>query len=113
MHEIAVTENILAIALERARAAKASRVICINLTLGEFSGLTDESICFYFDTLSENSIAARAILNFRHVPAQLVCKMCGRIYPASHPAWRCPACRSQAAKLISGRECHVESIEVE
>lgn len=113
MHEIAVTENILAIALEQARDVKARKIIRINLALGELSGLTDESISLYFDTLSENSIAAQASLSFRYLPAQLACNTCGKLYPACDPSWRCPVCHSQAAELISGHECYVESIEVE
>ncbi|MBI4333504.1 MAG: hydrogenase maturation nickel metallochaperone HypA [Chloroflexi bacterium] len=113
MHELAVTENILAIALDQARAAKAIRVVRISLALGEFSGLTDESISLYFDALSENSIAANATLKFRYLPARLACHNCGKLYLASDPSWRCPVCHSQSAELVSGHECYVESIEVE
>ncbi|MBI2934907.1 MAG: hydrogenase maturation nickel metallochaperone HypA [Chloroflexi bacterium] len=113
MHEIGIIQNILATVLERARAAKASRIVRINLAIGEYSGLTHESISLYFDSFSERSIAARAVLSIRHVPARMVCNACGRIYAASHPSWRCPACRSVAGELISGHECVVEGIEIE
>lgn len=113
MHEIGITENIIAIVLEQAKSARARRITRINVVLGEFSGLTDESISFYFDSLSENSIAANASLNFRHLPVRMACSACGKIYPAGDPLWRCPACRSREAELIGGHECYVESIEVE
>ncbi|MEM5770191.1 MAG: hydrogenase maturation nickel metallochaperone HypA, partial [Bacillota bacterium] len=54
MHEMAVTKNILDIALESAREADNARVMEINLVIGELSSVVDDSVQFYFDALSKD-----------------------------------------------------------
>jgi hypothetical protein len=63
MHELGVTENIVNIALAKAGEAQASKVIRINLIIGEMSGFVPDCIQFYFDTLSKDTITQGAVLN--------------------------------------------------
>ena len=49
MHELAITEEILRIAIEHAERAQAKRVTDINLVVGELSSVVDDSVQFYFD----------------------------------------------------------------
>ena len=62
MHELSVTENIIAIAERHARAAQATRIVSIRLVIGELSSIVDDSIQFYFDHLAANTLAAGATL---------------------------------------------------
>jgi len=113
LHEFSITQNILSIALEKANAVNASRVSKINLVIGELSGIVDECVEFYFDFLNKDTIAAQASLSFQHPPTQLHCRNCGITFPPSNLDWTCPNCHEQTIEIISGRECYVESIEVE
>lgn len=112
MHELGITQNILSIALEKAKAVKANRVTKINLTIGELSGIVDECVQFYFNFLSKDTIAAEASLCFRQPPIQLRCRNCTTIFSPNNLDWACPNCREQKVEIVSGRECYVESIEV-
>ena len=113
MHELSITQSILSIALEKAKEAQANRVIKINLFIGELSGFVDECVQFYFDFLSKDTIAAQASLCFNHSPTKLRCRNCATTFSPSNPDWTCPNCREQKIEIISGRECYVDSIEVE
>ena len=113
MHEFSITQNILSIALEKAREAKASKITMITITIGELSGIVDESVQFYFDFLRRDTIAAEAALSFNRTPFQARCRTCGRVFSPDGAAWACPACQSQQIEITSGRECYVESIEVD
>ncbi|MFC2013608.1 hydrogenase maturation nickel metallochaperone HypA [Chloroflexota bacterium] len=73
MHELSVTQSILDIALEKAEEAQASRVIRINLVIGELSSIIDDCIQFYFDFLSSDSMANGATLSFTRIPIQVCC----------------------------------------
>ncbi len=56
MHELSITQSILSIVLEQAKTAKASKISEIDLTIGELSGVVDESVqfCFDFNTTAFN-----------------------------------------------------------
>ena len=113
MHEFGITQNILSIALEKATTANASQISKINLVTGELAGIVDECVEFYFDFLSKDTIAAQASLSFHHPPTQLRCRNCATVFSPDNLVWTCPDCHEQATEIISGRECYVESIEVD
>ncbi|MDO8568989.1 MAG: hydrogenase maturation nickel metallochaperone HypA [Dehalococcoidales bacterium] len=113
MHEFTITQSILSIALEKAGEVKASRISGISITLGELSGIVDESVQFYFEFLSKETIAAGATLNFVKPRVQLRCRKCATVFSPNDSNWVCPGCREQGIEVVSGRECYVESIEVE
>ncbi len=113
MHELAVTQGMLDIALEKATAAHATRVTGINLVIGEMSSIVDDSVQFYFDFLSQDSIASGAILSFERIPTQLRCRHCGHSFTPEQPPWRCPQCHQWEVEILAGQEFYVDSIEVE
>ena len=113
MHEFSITQSILSIALEKANAVNASKVSKVNLVLGEMSGIVDDCVEFYFDFLTKDTIAAQASLSFRHPPTRLRCRNCATVFSPDNLNWTCPNCHAQTVEITSGRECYVESIEVE
>jgi hydrogenase nickel incorporation protein HypA/HybF len=64
MHEAGVTERILEVVLEHARAANAHRVTDVYLEVGEDSGIDTESVEMHWPLLSEGTVAEGAILHF-------------------------------------------------
>ncbi len=113
MHELSITQSILSITLEKAEEARANKVTRVNLTLGELSGMVDESIRFCFGFLSKDTPAAQADLAFRHQPIKLRCRNCEATFLPGKSDWSCPECRQKKTEIVSGRECYVDSIEVE
>ena len=113
MHELPVTEQILKIVLDRARDGKASRVIRINLVIGELTSFAAESIQFYFDMLSKGTEAQDASLSISRIPAKARCHTCKGEFNPGGMNWFCPACGGPVEEILAGREFYVESIEVE
>ena len=113
MHEYSITDSILKLAVDKASEAGAGKVTRINLVLGELSGIVDDCVRFYFDFLSRETVAAGAFLSFTKIPVKLRCRNCSREYLPVNQPWRCPQCHETGTEIISGRECHMESIEVE
>lgn len=118
MHELAVTQSVLSIALEAAEDAAtqhgAWRITAIDLVIGELSGYVDDSVQFYFDMLSEGTPAAGATLRFHREPAQAYCQSCQHefaVTPPLDPA--CPHCGGTDLSVTGGTAFYVESIEVE
>ncbi len=113
MHELAITQNILNIVLNEAKAAKADRVTRINLVVGELSGVVSDCVQFYFDILSKDNIAKEATIDFKVVPAELRCRDCRTDFNPQDSFWICPNCQSFNIEIVSGRDCYIESLEVE
>jgi hydrogenase nickel incorporation protein HypA/HybF len=113
MHELAVTEEILALALETAQRAGARRISGIDLVVGDVSSIVDDSVQFYFDVLSRNTPAEGAALHFRREAASLVCWACGYRGQTRVPLPRtCPTCGSSHLQVAGGQAFYLESIEV-
>ncbi len=91
MHEMAVTEDILRIVKDYAERGGAARVTDIYLVIGELSSFVDDSIQFYFDLLTPNTIAAGATLHFERVKTRFRCRKCGQEF---EPMGRTAACHA-------------------
>jgi hydrogenase nickel incorporation protein HypA/HybF len=114
MHELAVTQSILDIALKHAERAGAARILAINVVVGDLTGFVDESIQFYFDFLSRETKAAEATLNIERIAAVVRCYECGAEYePPDARIWSCPACNALGGEIVAGREFAVASLEIE
>jgi hydrogenase nickel incorporation protein HypA/HybF len=113
MHEYSITQSMLSLALEKANEANASKITQINLVIGELSGIVDECVQFYFDFLSKDTIASSASLSFERRPTKLRCRNCEAVFTPRNYDWSCPDCHEAGIEIISGRECYMESIEVE
>lgn len=113
MHELAVTESILAIALRHAKQANAVRVTGLNLALGQLSSMVDDSVQFYWDTISQGTLCEGAQLHFERVPATLLCLDCSCTYTLSGELTACPGCGGERVRVTAGDEFRLESIEIE
>ena len=114
MHELPVTQSILDIALRHAQKASATRILAINLTMGELTGFVDDSIQFYFDFLSRDTAAAGARLAITRIPPLARCRSCRAEYaPPESRLWTCPECGALGGDVTAGREFFVSSIEIE
>ncbi len=112
MHELAVTESILSIALDHAQKANATRVTDINLVIGRLSSIIDDSVSFYWEIISKDTICSKSTLHFSRIPARLKCLNCQKEYILDDELTPCPDCSSSDVKILSGNEFRVESIEV-
>lgn len=113
MHEFPVTQSILKIALDHAQKSGAKKITALNLVIGELASMVDDSIQFYWDIIAKDTIAEGATLNFRRVPAELQCMTCFEKYRPDGKELICPKCHGVGAKIITGEEFLLESIDVD
>jgi hydrogenase nickel incorporation protein HypA/HybF len=74
--------------------------------------IVDDSVQFYWDIISEGTIAQGATLHFDRRPAMLRCQGCCCEFPMNE-GFVCPQCHSQQVSLISGDEFYLDTINVE
>jgi len=113
MHELPITEGLLNLALKHANQANAQRITQLNLVVGQLASVVDDSIQFYWDIISKDTIAEGAKLAFRRVPAVLRCWNCETEFNPNGRDYLCPQCGSARVKVIAGDDFLLESIDVD
>lgn len=113
MHELALTEKLLRLVLTEAEKYQAQRITKIKVSIGELSGIIEDCVAYYFQLSARDTIAAGAKLEFTKCKATLFCPVCERHFEKSPQDFNCPNCGGLGRLTESGRECFVESIEVE
>jgi hydrogenase nickel incorporation protein HypA/HybF len=113
VHELAITQSLLDTVLAEAKTAKAKKVTLIHMVVGELSGVVDDCVQFYFDMMKKDTIAKEATLDFKPVPARVKCRDCSTDFHPEDEFWVCPNCGSYNMEIIAGKDCYIESIEVE
>ena len=113
MHELSVTESILEIAQRHASSSNAKKVTKINIVIGQLSSIVNDSVQFYWDIISQDTICEKANLSFQRIPAKLECQDCNFQYEIVNELMPCPKCKSVKIKVLSGEEFWLDSIEIE
>jgi len=112
MHEFSVVTSLLETVEQEAQQHGASRVLGIDLVIGERASIMDESLFFYFDMLAPGTLAEGAKLTAKRVPSEFNCLECGKSYVAGTD-WHCPHCGGLGQVSEKGSEFYIDSIEIE
>lgn len=113
MHEMGITQGILASSFEAAEKAGATRITEIRISVGELTEVVEFALQFAFEALTPETIAEGAILTVTHVGARSRCNACGVEYDHDRFEMVCPECGSFDVKLLQGRELQIDSIEAD
>jgi hydrogenase nickel incorporation protein HypA/HybF len=109
MHELGITQNIIAIVSENAQGKKVNRIL---LEIGKLSAIMPDAIQFCFDICAQGTIVEGAILEIREIPGLGKCCQCGAKVNLVQPFGICE-CGSVRLELIAGEELKIKEIEVE
>jgi hydrogenase nickel incorporation protein HypA/HybF len=112
MRELQATQSILTKALLKAGGANAKGIKAVHLAIGEIAELDQNSIQYHWDELRKGTQAEQAQLHFRFIPAKVQCMACFSEYLPINGKIHCPYCGSYGAKILSGEEFYLESIEL-
>ena len=113
MHELALTQPIVEIAVENAEKAGAIRISKIVVVVGKLSGAVPHSIEFCFLALSQGTLAENAELIIVEEPSQGTCKACGATFEVEDRYYPCPACNAFDISTEGGDRFYLKEIEIE
>ena len=108
MHELSVASAVVDTVL---RHAEDRRVLVVYLKVGQLRQVIPDSLAFYWDVVSRETLAEGARLEQVVVAARLRCGTCAHEWEPEL-MFRCPEC-SGAGEVLAGDELEVDSIEVE
>ena len=108
MHELSVASAVVDTAL---RHAEERRVLVVTLRVGELRQVIPDSLAFYWDIVTRDTLAEGARLDQVVIPARMRCGECAGEWEPEL-MFRCPSCGG-AGEVLAGDELEVDSIEVE
>ena len=109
MHELSLASAVID-TVERHAAGR--RVTAVYLQVGHLRQVVPDSLAFYFEHVAKGTLAEGARLEQELIAARLRCG-CGHEWELDAIDFRCAACGSAGATVVSGEEFLVESIDVE
>lgn len=113
MHEYPITQQIIKIAEKHCRESGGSKVLKVNLVIGDYSGYVGESVQMYFDIISQGTVCEGAVVEIEHIEPKLKCPECGSLFKKRPLTFDCPECGGQGEPTDIGKEFYIESIEIE
>lgn len=95
------------------RQANGARVRQVRIAFGEICELDPEAVRRHWLELSRGTPLEHAEVRFRPITAEAQCMACFKKYHPVNGEIHCPNCGSFGAKILSGEEFHVDSIETD
>ena len=108
MHELALTQEIIAVVSERAGAARVLRVV---LEIGKLAAVLPDAVRSCFALCIEDTPLQGAELAIIQTPGVARCRACGGQVLLDQPFGRC-RCGSSDLEWLSGDELRIREIEV-
>jgi hydrogenase nickel incorporation protein HypA/HybF len=108
MHELGITQNIVAIASENAQGNQVKRV---TIEIGKLSAIMPDAVQFCFSVCSAGTLVENAILEIIEVPGKGKCRQCGAEIFLDVPFGIC-GCGSVELDVISGQELKIKEMEI-
>ncbi len=113
MHEMGITQAILATAIEVAEADHATRINDIRVSVGDLTDVVEDALQFAFEVARQGTIAENATLVVMHVHPRSVCRECGDEFEHDKYDLLCPKCESFLCEVVAGRELRIDSIDID
>lgn len=108
MHELAITESLVAAVTEKVGAA---RVVRLRLEIGKLSGVVVDSVRFCFDVCAAGTPLEGATLEVVEPPGRALCRDCAEESGVDDGILLCD-CGSANLELLGGTELRIDEVEV-
>lgn len=114
MHEFALAQSVLQLALDAAREHGLSRISEVRVLVGELAGVSSDALAYAWEFLrGGDGIATAAELALTHTPGAGECAACGYTGAVNSIVRICPRCGAWGVRLTAGQEFMVTGISGE
>ena len=108
MHELGITQELVAVACERAQGARVTRIV---VEVGKLSTVLPDAMRFCFELCTENTLAAGASLEILEIPGRGRCRVCATEVAMHSALVRCE-CGSTDVEWLAGEELTLKEMEI-
>jgi hydrogenase nickel incorporation protein HypA/HybF len=113
MHEFAIVQSLVDVAVEEARRAGAQRVLRLECRIGDLRGVESDLLREAFELLTRGTMCEQADLLIERTSVRARCPSCQLDFDVRDWNWYCPACGKEGRILGGGDELELRSIEAE
>jgi hydrogenase nickel incorporation protein HypA/HybF len=109
VHELALSQRILDVVLQGARAERLRSISQVVLEVGAVAAVTAPGLRSCFELVAEGTPAEGAELVVELVPVRMRCRTCTLELELVGRPTSCPSCGAGAPEIVGGREVRVRS----
>ena len=109
MHELAITQSVVDMVVERTAGRRVGRV---RLDVGALSGVVPDAMQFCYELSVSGTSLEGSTLVIEQTPGAAHCRSCGQDFALDSLILLC-SCGSAEVDLTAGRELRVLSVELE
>ena len=114
MHEMSLMSSIWDSILVEKERSFFDKLLTVELEIGEFLGVVDDAMQLAFEAFKmDYSWADSASLQISQISSEVQCNVCSQKWLFKEHWYFCPHCGVSNTKIISGKDIHIISIEVE
>ena len=112
MHELGICDAMLKMVRGIMKDEELDSVERITVEVGSLSGVVPRFLAECWEAVTDGTPFAGTELVLHSVPATARCLDCGETFVIRTDDLRCPACRSDKLKPLSGQDMTIAEIEV-
>lgn len=112
MHELAITQALVNLALEEAAARQAEGIAALGVAIGALSHVDPEAVRFAFEAVVAGTPAAGARLQIDRPPGTAWCLDCSDEVTIARQGDSCPRCQGARLMVTGGDDLRLMWLEV-
>jgi len=112
MHEFSLVQQIIECALQTADDHGSLPIARVCVEIGALQQVVPEALVFAFEAAVKDTPAQGAVLDWKEIPARVVCSTCNACFEPEDLFWTCPQCNSIGGRVIQGDELILKSVEL-
>lgn len=111
MHELKLTEGIVAILNKEVASPEVGKVKNIYLEVGKLRYIVPDIISNCFRHMPKDKKLEAAEIVIEELPVKVKCQDCGEVSVVEESNYSCNRCLSSKTQIISGDELNIKGIE--
>lgn len=111
MHELGIVYEVVRQITEIAKRESLTQIASVTLQIGQLSSVVPEYLEKCYPAAVDGTIMQNTVLHIEELPANAICKSCGKVFNVVDNNKICPFCGKNGWDLLSGREFFIKQIE--
>lgn len=113
MHERSLVRALLTSVEDLMQRQRGDRVVAVNVSVGDFSGVEPDLLRIAFDDLVRSTRALGSLLHIQRVSLEARCLDCCDEFHVQRFRFECPRCGGRNIKVVRGEGLMLESVTME